>query len=71
MLPGLDGSETEVQVFRNLKRRFKPTQQAQKQQHFNDSMVIIRSRLVGVDVTQLTDRDWSDLGIPREWGRKL
>jgi hypothetical protein len=74
MLPGLDGAgDVEVQVFTNLKKRFKPTDQglAQKQQHFNDSMAVIRSRLAVVDIKRLDDRDWALLGIPREWGRKL
>jgi hypothetical protein len=71
LLPGLDGVDIDVPVFTGLRRRFSIKQTAEKESFVKDTMALIKTRLEGVDIEQLTDRDWKDLGIPRDLGRGL
>jgi hypothetical protein len=71
-LPALDGAgDIEVAVFTGLKRRFKPSQVAEKAAFVNDTLALIKTRLEKVDILQVTDKEWTDLGVPRDIGRML
>lgn len=68
---GSDTDFVDVNVFNDLKKRFKPSQAADKESFLRSALIRVQERLVSVDIGKLTDKDWMALGVPRDIGRML
>jgi hypothetical protein len=70
-LPGKESDTVEIMKFTGLKKRFKPSQSADKEAFLLDARKKVTERLVSVDIEQLTDKDWIALGVPISLGRSV